>query len=87
MNPSAGATERIQVLWDFHGPTAEATARHFLEHLRERLAIEQWPAHDLGLESAGPGHSAAFAIVDAEHVPGIRKALRPQRGLPVALSE
>lgn len=86
MTTPSDAIDRMQVLWDFHGPQAEATAEHFLHHLRERLATEAWPAHATGTESAGPGHCAAFAIVDAPLVPAIRAALRPQRGLPVTAS-
>lgn len=75
--------EDMRVFWDFTGPAAEPTARHFLVHLRERCTSEGWPEWPTGMESAGRMHQAVTMDVPADHVQTVRAALRPQRGLPL----
>ncbi|TVR04294.1 MAG: hypothetical protein EA398_02580 [Deltaproteobacteria bacterium] len=72
----------IKCLWDFHGDDADERARRFESDLREKLAAQGWEAHAFGTGSAGPGHAAAFCVVDDAVIPELRALLRPQRGLP-----
>ena len=68
-------------VWDFHGPHAEGTARHFLEHLGtfcRQLALEGCEA---GLESQGPGHHAVWCRTPAAAAAAIQR-LRPRRSRP-----
>jgi hypothetical protein len=65
--------------WDFFGPNAEQTARHFDEHLRQFLAKNAIAGCETGLESAGAGHFAAFCVAPVEAGQGIERALRPRR--------
>lgn len=67
--------------WDFHGPHAEGTARHFLEHLAtfcRQLALEGCEA---GLESHGPGHHAVWCRTPAAAAAAVQR-LRPRRSRP-----
>lgn len=67
--------------WDFHGPHAEGTARHFLEHLHDfcrKLALEGCEA---GLESLGPGHHAVWCRTPPAAVAEVQR-LRPRRSRP-----
>lgn len=67
--------------WDFHGPYAEGTARHFLEHLGtfcSQLGLEGCEA---GLESHGPGHHAVWCRTPAAAAAAIQR-LRPRRSRP-----
>lgn len=75
--------------WDFFGPRAEGTARHFVEHLDQfleresRLEREGFLGCETGAGSRGPGHAAAWCRVPPDAEPeihrGIQKALRPRR--------
>ena len=71
-----------RLLWDFFGPHAAPTAAHFERHLVERCEREAWPVLRTGTESAGPGHTAVYALVSDDMVPTLRGPLRPQRLLP-----
>ena len=69
--------------WDFFGPRAEGTARHFVEHLGQFLQREGFAECETGAGSRGSGHAAAWCRVPPEapaevHL-GIQKALRPRR--------
>lgn len=66
----------VRFFWDFHGPHAEKTARHFLEHLREFLS-----KHDLKLECGCASDAEAhwFAYYDPPDVP---QALQPHGATP-----
>jgi hypothetical protein len=69
--------------WDFHGPHAEGTARHFLEHLEtfcRTLALEGCTA---GLESQGRGHHAVWCRTPPTAEPAIQR-LKPRRSRPDA---
>ncbi|WP_373046717.1 hypothetical protein [Vulgatibacter sp.] len=65
--------------WDFAGPNAEGTARHFRVHLDEFLAREGIEGCETGVESQGPGHAAAFCRGPASVREPIERALRPRR--------
>lgn len=70
-------------LWDFFGPHAERTARHFEQHLLEFLSKNELAVESTGLESAGHNHHAAFCIAAPESQRPIETALRPNRNLNV----
>ena len=65
--------------WDFFGPNAEQTARHFDQHLQQFLAKNAIGGCETGLESAGAGHFAAFCVAPVEAGQSIERALRPRR--------
>ena len=65
--------------WDFHGPAAEQTAKHFAKHLNEFLARSGCSAATTGLSSAGPGHQAVWCRAPEPDAADIGRALRPRR--------
>lgn len=69
--------------WDFHGPDAEGTARHFLAHLGEFIARNGLAGTESGLESSRAGHFATWCKApDAARDALLR--LRPRRSGPAA---
>ena len=69
----------VKLIWDFRGPAAEATAAHFLEHLKE-YPMDSW-GPEYGSESLGPAHSTAYMVVPEGAIASVRDALKPHRGL------
>jgi hypothetical protein len=67
--------------WDFHGPHAEGTARHFLEHLETFCRQLALAGCEAGLESQGPGHHAVWCRTPEPAVAAIPR-LRPRRSRP-----
>lgn len=65
--------------WDFFGPYAERTARHFDVHLQQFLEKNAVAGCQTGVESAGAGHFAAFCVAPLEVADGVERALRPRR--------
>jgi hypothetical protein len=65
--------------WDFFGPNAEPTAKHFLKHLDAFVAENGLEGCQTGLASSGEGHQAAFCRTPEAHQPGLLRALRPRR--------
>lgn len=59
---------RIRFFWDFHGPEAEATARHFATHLAEFFARNEL-ALAARVEVLGAGRVSVFS--DMPDVPAI----------------
>ncbi len=68
--------------WDFYGPRAEGTARHFLRHLEEFLERHDLRGCELDTSSDGEGHVAARCRAPLEAQTSIERALRPQRREP-----
>jgi hypothetical protein len=70
--------KKLKLIWDFRGPTAGQTARHFEHHLREsplfRMELKT------GVEDLTEIHSFAFIIVSASEMPEFRDTLKPHRG-------
>ena len=66
-------------LWDFFGPRAEGTARHFLIHLHEFLKKNDCPEMVTGLRSEAAGHQAVFCVPPPELELAIERSLRPRR--------
>ena len=69
----------VVLLWDFFGPTALGTARHFLIHLVEFLAREALGPLPTGLGTETAGHVAAWCQISAETEAVLVRALRPKR--------
>lgn len=68
--------------WDYFGPDAEGTARHFRVHLDDFIQRGGLSGCETGTESTGPGHHAAWCKApDAAHDALLR--LRPRRVAPL----
>ena len=65
--------------WDFFGPRAEGTARHFRTHLDEFLARERLVGCVTGVEELAAAHWAAWCRGGQEACEPVRRALRPKR--------
>ncbi len=69
--------------WDFFGPHAEGTARHFKVHLDEFLTRERLEGCQAGTSSEGANHYAAWCKAPQALEKLIQQALRPKRVLEV----
>jgi hypothetical protein len=69
----------VVLLWDFFGPTALGTARHFLIHLDEFLAREGLGPLPTGVGTETAGHVAAWCQAPSDHEAVLVRALRPKR--------
>lgn len=69
--------------WDYFGPDAEGTARHFLAHLREYLGRNGLGDCEVGVASERAGHGAAWCKAP-EHAQAALLRLRPRRAVPAA---
>jgi hypothetical protein len=67
------------LFWDFFGPAAEQTARHFMKHLDEFLVRNGCVGAVSGLSSEGDGHQAVWCRPSAEDELAIERSLRPRR--------
>jgi len=71
-----------RLYWDFFGPRAEGTAKHFEKHLREFFTREKLSLETSGVEEHARFKWSAFCDVDEATAPPVRAALRPQREDP-----
>jgi hypothetical protein len=70
--------------WDFFGPDAEKTAKHFEKHVAEFAALEQLKIDGSGSFQADPNHTCFWIeTIDANHAALIKKRLRPRRSLSI----
>jgi hypothetical protein len=69
----------IRLIWDFHGPHAEGTAKHHAIHLDEFAKKEGIESQGHGSESVSKTHFIAYLIVQRKHMTIVRDALRPAR--------
>ena len=67
--------------WDYFGPDAEGTARHFLAHLGDYLARAGVPDCERGVESPGPGRWAVWCRAPGDAREAVLR-LRPRRAEP-----
>lgn len=65
--------------WDFFGPDAEGTARHFSRHLEQFLEAEQLHGCEIALVSAAAGHHAVECRAPEPAQPLLIDRLRPRR--------
>lgn len=73
--------------WDFVGPRAEGTARHFREHLDGFLHREGVAGCATGLEQLAPAQWAVSCRTPAAAAEVVQRALRPRRHREVASPE
>lgn len=64
--------------WDFYGPDAEGTARHFLVHLGEYAARNALELDASGVSAEATGHWAAWCKA-ADRARDALLRLRPRR--------
>ena len=72
--------DKIKMIWDFRGPSAEKTAAHHEIHLRDYLKMNNKTDRKTGFEKIGDFHFIAFMIVEKSEMKPIRDALKPHRG-------
>jgi len=76
--------------WEFFGPNALPTARHFERHLLQFLAEHDFAAEETGVIEA-PGQALVFASASAGAGEAIEGALKPAQvaegALPVELRD
>jgi hypothetical protein len=65
--------------WDFFGPDAPTTAKHFLRHVDEFCAREQISGYRHWVSTL-PVRATATLECDEQHLKVVRDALRPKRG-------
>lgn len=70
---------KIRLIWDFHGESAEGTAKHHVIHLKEFMAKEELAYFNEGIGSNGELHALAYITVQEENIKEIRDALKPHR--------
>lgn len=73
-------SRKIKLIWDFRGPAAAKTAEHHEIHLKEYIAIENFPINITGFEIQGEMQAIAFMVVTDENMIQVRDALKPHRG-------
>jgi hypothetical protein len=69
----------VTYFWDFFGPRAEGTARHFQRHLDEFLAREAVGGCTTGAEELAAGHWAAWCRTPPAAAEPVQRALKPRR--------
>ena len=69
----------ITFFWDFFGPRAEGTARHFLRHLEEFLQREAVSDCVAEVAAVKAGHWAVSCRTPLDTAAVVRAALRPRR--------
>ena len=65
--------------WDFYGPRAEGTARHFLRHLDEFLQRERVEGCATAVEELRTNQWTVTCRTPPEASAAVRQALRPRR--------
>ena len=65
--------------WDFFGPRAEGTARHFLRHLDDFLQRECVAGCTTAVAAPRPGQWTVTCRTPPAAVEAVRGALRPRR--------
>jgi len=70
--------------WDFFGPHAEETAKHFRKHLDGFLSEHACSSCKTALLSLTEGHMAVECEAPREHQELIERTLRPKRSEPRA---
>ena len=63
--------------WDFFGPDAEETARHFLRHVQAFLDREALPGCTIGVEPDPPAGFTAFCETPERAWDAVIRGLRP----------
>ena len=69
----------IRVIWDYYGPSAQATAEHFQRHLESFLTENDCGEFTASMEVVTPMHAATYADIQPEFLDAVGSALRPHR--------
>lgn len=73
-------TDRIKLIWDFHGPNAELTAKHHATHLGEYAKIEGLQNTIHSFEKISDMHYVAYLVIEKPNMDAMREILKPNRG-------
>jgi len=73
-------SRKIKMIWDFRGEAAAKTAEHHEIHLKDYIAMEQFPINITGFEIKSELYAIAFMVVTDENMIQVRDALKPHRG-------
>lgn len=75
--------QKIKLKWDFRGPEANQTAKHFLTHLIEFLQKENLPHYNKksrqGLEQTSNYLCSVFLIIELKELTFFKEHLKPHR--------
>ena len=74
-------SDKIRLVWDFHGPDAQPTAEHHARHLKQFADKENLTIKETGIEKISDIHHYAYLDVTSDQMILVRDALRPSRGL------
>ncbi|MEH6764639.1 MAG: hypothetical protein V7655_09060 [Aequorivita antarctica] len=73
-------TERVKLIWDFHGPNAKHIAEHHAKHLTEFAETKKLENAFTGQEEITPMHHIAYFVVEKSLMNTLRETLKPTRG-------
>lgn len=73
-------SRKIKLIWDFRGQDATRIAEHHEIHLKEFIAIENFPMDITGFEIVNEMYAIAYMVVTDENMIQVRDALKPHRG-------
>ncbi|SRX75143.1 hypothetical protein [Aequorivita antarctica] len=73
-------TERVKLIWDFHGPNSKHIAEHHAKHLTEFAEAKKLENAFTGKEEITPMHHIAYFVVDKSLMNTLRETLKPTRG-------
>jgi len=71
---------KIKIIWDFRGPNAAHTAKHYLKHLKEFVEVEELKYDLGGVDHFSTTHSIAYLVVAEFELKEVRNILKPHRG-------
>jgi hypothetical protein len=77
--PDPPGPGEVKLFWDFFGPRAEGTARHFRSHLEEFLERESVDGCSVGISSGNPRHWATWCLAPVAVDDLLTRALKPRR--------
>jgi hypothetical protein len=69
----------IRVVWDYFGPSAQPTAKHFARHLTGFLDEHNCVDYVVETEQVSPVHSATYADIPHDFLDVVGPTLRPHR--------
>ncbi|HET8809374.1 MAG TPA: hypothetical protein VFM65_03825 [Flavobacteriaceae bacterium] len=71
--------EKIKLIWDFRGPSAEKIAEHHVVHLKDFIQVEKTSFNITGAEKISEMHWLAFMVISKEEMESLKTILKPQR--------
>ncbi|WP_420601177.1 hypothetical protein [Flagellimonas sp.] len=71
---------KIKMIWDFRGPGAADTAKHYQKHLEEFIVIEELKFDITGVQHFSMTHSITYMVVAEFEMHEVREILKPHRG-------